>query len=89
MVFRRMDKRSNKFNGIFGFLRTPYWNAISLYAKSKANFSCQLCNSKENLRTHHRTYERHGYEHRDEVIKQDLIVLCDDCHSKFHDICEN
>jgi len=71
------------------FLRTPYWNAISLYAKSKSNFSCQLCNSKENLRTHHRTYERHGYEHRDEVIKQDLIVLCNDCHSKFHDICED
>lgn len=70
------------------FLNTPYWNAISLYAKSRFNFKCQLCNSEYNLQTHHRTYERHGYEHYLEVIKEDLIVLCDECHKKFHNITE-
>ena len=67
------------------FLNTPYWNAISQYAKSRAKFKCQLCNCTENLNTHHRTYERHGREHLPQVIKEDLIVLCQDCHSKFHE----
>lgn len=68
------------------FLCTPYWEAISLYAKSLAKFKCQLCNSTDNLRTHHKTYNRHGYEHIPAVIKEDLIVLCEECHAKFHDI---
>lgn len=70
------------------FLCTPYWKAISLYAKSLSKFKCQLCSSSENLRTHHKTYERHGYEHMPNVLKEDLIVLCDECHDKFHDITE-
>lgn len=68
------------------FLCTPYWSAISLYAKSLAKFKCQLCNSSDNLQTHHKTYARHGYEHMTKVIKEDLIVLCEECHTKFHDI---
>lgn len=67
------------------FLNTPYWNAISLYAKHLAKFKCQLCSSKENLRTHHKTYENHGLEHLPKVIKEDLIVLCDECHERFHE----
>lgn len=67
------------------FLNTPYWSAISLYAKSRVNGRCQLCNRKNNLNTHHRTYGIHGYEHLPVVIKSDLIVLCQDCHSKFHE----
>lgn len=65
------------------FLRTPYWKAVSYYAKRKAGFACQICNSKQNLATHHKTYERHGFEHFE--IGRDLIVLCKDCHDKFHD----
>lgn len=68
------------------FIKTPYWQAISLYAKSKAGFKCALCGNTENLRTHHKTYHRHGYEHIPKVIKEDLIVLCNECHEKFHDI---
>lgn len=67
------------------FLETPYWSAISLYAKSRVKFKCQLCNCGDDLNTHHKTYERHGYEHFPDVIKSDLIVLCQDCHSKFHE----
>lgn len=68
------------------FLNTPYWIAISQYAKYRNSYSCQLCSSKENLRTHHKTYKNHGYEHNINVIKQDLIVLCEKCHKKFHEI---
>lgn len=64
------------------FLKTPYWKAISWKAKQKANFCCQLCNNSQGLETHHRTYESHGMEHAN---LEDLIVLCHDCHAKFHD----
>lgn len=70
----------------YDFLATPYWEAISLYKKYLAKYKCQLCSCKGNLRTHHKTYDRHGYEHEMEVLRDDLIVLCDECHKKFHDI---
>lgn len=64
------------------FLKTPYWKAIADHTKYKAGYRCQLCNSPYGLVTHHRNYDIHGREH-DHI--QELIVLCDDCHSKFHD----
>lgn len=66
------------------FLQTMYWETISSYKKYKENYKCALCGSSINLATHHKTYERHGYEHLYQVINEDLIVLCKDCHSKFH-----
>ena len=68
--------------GYYEFLKTPYWIAVSQKVKLKANFMCQLCSSKEGLQTHHRNYDSHGYEH---MNLQDLIVLCSNCHGKFHD----
>lgn len=65
------------------FLQTPYWKAIADYTKLKSEFKCQLCNSTKKLVTHHRTYEHHGLEH---LNLSDLIVLCDNCHKKFHNI---
>lgn len=70
----------------YEFLNTPYWKAISEKMKSKANWKCQLCNSNEKLATHHRTYDHHGYEI---MNLKDLIVLCTECHEKFHDIDED
>lgn len=67
------------------FLQTPYWKAISNEKKRKSNFRCELCNNKGLLNVHHKTYERHGYEFYN---LKDLIVLCDDCHKKFHEIGE-
>ena len=67
------------------FLQTPYWHAIRLKVMKKFGFACALCNSKDDLRVHHRTYEHHGYEHR--YWDTDLICLCNDCHSEFHE-CE-
>lgn len=64
------------------FLQTPYWKAISSHAKYKARYKCQICNSKNDLDTHHRSYSIHGSEHAN---IHDLTVLCRDCHYKFHD----
>ncbi|MGL4348111.1 MAG: hypothetical protein ACRCSV_01445 [Chlamydiales bacterium] len=63
------------------FLQTPYWKAISAHSKFKARHRCQICNSAYNLATHHRNYAIHGFEH---AHIHELVVLCDDCHSKFH-----
>ncbi len=65
------------------FLATPYWKGVASRVRQQARFSCSLCSEKErSLEVHHRTYEHHGYEH---MHLEDLICLCDLCHSKFHD----
>lgn len=66
------------------FLQTLYWKAVSYILKSEAGFKCKLCGSDESVIVHHNTYENHGYEHIRQVMSKDLIVLCDKCHSKFH-----
>ena len=69
------------------FLKTNYWRIVAGILKNDRRM-CQVCNSTNDLIVHHRTYERHGYEHYPEVIKEDLTVLCDECHKKFHNIAE-
>ena len=61
------------------YLETPEWKSKSAKAKRYAGFRCQLCNSNENLVSHHRTYERRGHE-----LLGDLTVLCQDCHDIFN-----
>lgn len=68
------------------FLHTPYWDGIRCYKLQKANYKCQLCGKTGKLHVHHRTYENHGMEHVKKIADSDLIVLCEDCHKKFHDI---
>jgi hypothetical protein len=63
------------------FLQSAYWFAISSVAKANAEMRCQICNSGTSLSTHHRTYDRHGYEHSHMI---DLVVLCANCHGMFH-----
>lgn len=66
------------------FLKTPYWKTVSYEAKKRAGFKCMICSSPTNLRTHHKNYNHHGREI--EHIDDDLVVLCDECHKKFHNI---
>lgn len=66
------------------YIKSPEWKTTSNKAKERAGYRCQLCNRKgtySTLHTHHRTYERLGLEFDD-----DLIVLCNKCHKKHHDI---
>jgi hypothetical protein len=64
------------------FLQTPYWKVISEIKKRDSDYKCNLCNSGEKLETHHKTYDHRGDEIRH---MNDLIVICNDCHRKFHD----
>lgn len=64
------------------YLKTEHWQYTRTKALKRARYRCQLCNRGNiSLHVHHRTYENRGYEQND-----DLIVLCADCHRKFHDI---
>lgn len=60
------------------YLLSPQWKEKRAVALNRAGNRCQLCNSKNKLEVHHRTYERIGVE-----IPEDLTVLCHECHSYF------
>jgi hypothetical protein len=60
------------------YLQTEHWKELSEKVKDRAGRKCQVCNSRNNLNAHHRTYERLGEEHDD-----DLICLCSSCHELF------
>ena len=66
------------------YLKSEHWQDLRRRMLKRASFACQLCNSKGRLNVHHRTYERRGQE-----PYSDLIVLCENCHSKFHDKLES
>lgn len=75
------------------FLLTDYWLIISYYLKNKYNFTCTRCgkhfNLVNHLNVHHKTYANHGYEHLQEVMDNDLEVLCENCHKREHHKTEN
>jgi len=64
----------------YEYLQTDEWKNTRKRALRRAGFKCELCNSDGELHVHHKTYERRGDEDND-----DLIVLCKNCHAKFHD----
>jgi len=84
---REKKKREEKNASVskqnyYAYINSQDWKDKSERAKKRAGYRCQLCNSPQGevkLNTHHRTYERLGNEQY-----SDLIVLCQDCHNKFH-----
>lgn len=63
------------------YLLTDHWQGIRKMMLKHAGYRCQLCNAgNRTLHVHHRTYENRGRE-----TVADLIVLCDQCHSQFHE----
>ena len=62
------------------YLKSSAWKYLKNLSIKAAEGRCQLCNSNKKLEVHHRTYERIGEERI-----ADLIVLCHNCHGRFHD----
>ncbi|RJQ29206.1 HNH endonuclease [Candidatus Parcubacteria bacterium] len=62
------------------YLTTKHWKSIARRARLRAKHKCQLCNNTGESHVHHRHYKTIG----EESIINDLIVLCADCHAKFH-----
>lgn len=63
------------------YLQTDHWKNLRKSKLKQSGFKCQLCSSNKELHVHHNTYERKGYEYL-----SDLVVLCGNCHAKFHDV---
>jgi len=62
------------------YLKTMHWKIIKYFITFRANYECQLCRtSKDIINVHHNTYNNRGEEKF-----EDLIVLCQKCHKKFH-----
>nr|DAU90325.1 MAG TPA: HNH endonuclease bacteriophage, HNH Endonuclease, DNA.52A [Bacteriophage sp.] len=67
------------------FLKTPYWNACACRRRQMAGYACELCGATGvALQVHHKTYEHHGMEHIERILRKDTVVLCENCHAKFH-----
>ena len=64
------------------YLQSEHWQFVRTIALEIAGNHCQLCGSSYCLNVHHRTYEHKGEEYN---AMGDLIVLCQNCHAKFHD----
>ena len=73
----KLEKKEIKYQE---YLDSVFWELTRNKALEKAGRKCQLCSNKSNLQVHHTTYENLGCEK-----ENDLIVLCDKCHGKFHD----
>lgn len=63
------------------YLQTDHWKTLRKRKLKQARYKCQICSSKEDLNVHHNTYENRGCEE-----DEDLVVLCKQCHEKFHNI---
>lgn len=62
------------------YLQSPEWKERRALLLQKYHHRCQVCNGVQQLQLHHRTYERLGNEHM-----EDLTVLCRECHTAFHE----
>lgn len=62
------------------YLKSPEWLRRRQVALKVMDYRCQLCNSAESLQVHHRDYSRLGCERM-----TDLIILCTECHTLFHE----
>jgi hypothetical protein len=62
------------------YLRSNHWKILKNEALNYYGYCCALCGTEENLNVHHRNYKNLNKE----IINKDLIVLCRECHKKFH-----
>lgn len=61
------------------YLKSDHWQHMREIAREHYGNTCCLCGSDYQLDVHHRTYERRGRERL-----SDVILLCRDCHSRYH-----
>lgn len=66
------------------YLQSPEWKTTRRHKLEQAGYRCELCYSEMRIQVHHKTYDRA----RNERLS-DLIVLCDECHARHHDVVES
>ena len=66
------------------YLKSDKWKQTRQWILIFWGHRCAICNSKDNIQVHHRTYERLGHE-----LTTDCLVLCDRCHELHHNFTGN
>lgn len=61
------------------YLQSDHWQALREQALERDNHQCQNCGTQDDLQVHHLAYGKSG----DEIL-EDLVTLCEDCHSELH-----
>lgn len=61
------------------YLKSTNWRKVRNKALAASGFRCSECGNKYSLQVHHLTYKNLGHEHKD-----DLKVLCCNCHDSIH-----
>lgn len=61
------------------YLQTEHWQEFRRKVLKRYNNKCQLCGKTGKLNVHH-----NNYDHRGEEDYKDVLLLCEDCHHKFH-----
>ncbi len=63
------------------YMHSEEWRQKRLEVLKRDKFRCQMCGTAKNLRVHHINYEHLGTD----AELDDLITLCDACHTKVHE----
>ena len=74
------EERRRDNPAYYGYISSEVWREKRMQRLRLDGFQCQKCGTGKNLRVHHITYENFGHE-----PMEDLITLCDNCHSKVHE----
>jgi len=62
------------------YLQTEHWLHFKAEALKASGYKCRVCNGNDVLlNVHHNNYDNRGRE-----TFNDVIVLCEGCHGKFH-----
>ncbi len=77
---RREDRATLASMPYTAYLRTPHWKRMREEVLSRDGHRCTNCGSGDELRVHHKTYERRGHEQLG-----DLVTLCETCHATYHE----
>ena len=65
----------------YEYIHSEEWRQKRNQVLKRDGFRCQMCGTAKNLRVHHISYE---HLNQDEEL-DDLITLCDNCHTKIHE----
>lgn len=80
---RSPESDPSQFDSYAEYLQGSHWrDEVRPAALKRAADKCQLCGAQDiSLHVHHNSYERLGNE-----LPTDLVVLCENCHARFHGI---
>jgi hypothetical protein len=71
-----------------GYLASPRWAAQRARCFDRDGNRCRICNDRQDLEPHHRSYQHCGYDTVPDKELADLTTLCRVCHHHAHVCCD-